>query len=64
MKTKSLTPATDAVKRLHLFLTDEPAEITDGQVATRLEAEGIDVDQAVNQIRQKIKAVITALPAA
>ena len=64
MKTKSLTPATDTVKRLHLFLTDDPAELTDEQIADRLKAEGIDVDEASNQIRQKIKAAITALPAA
>jgi hypothetical protein len=64
MKTKSPTPATDTLKRLHRFLTDDPAELTDEQVAARLEAEGIDAAQAANQIREKIRAAITALPAA
>jgi hypothetical protein len=37
--------------------------LTDEQVVARLEAEGIDAAQAANQIRQKIMAGITAVPA-
>jgi hypothetical protein len=51
MKTISKTPATDAVKRLHLFLTDDPEEMTHEEIRALLIAGGVDVDEDLRQIR-------------
>jgi SepF-like predicted cell division protein (DUF552 family) len=52
---KHHTPATDAVKCLHLFLTEEQDDMSDEQIVAALRAEGIDPVKSVTQIKQQIK---------
>ena len=62
--THSLTPATNAVKRLWLFLCDDPTELTDEEVFALLTADGIDVDASVAEFKRKVIAAFARLDAA
>ena len=52
---KPNTPATDAVRRLHRFLIEDPEEMSNERVIAALAADGIDVNKAVSEIKKKIQ---------
>jgi hypothetical protein len=52
---KHRTPATDAVKCLHSFLSEEQKEMSDERIIAALRGEGIDPAKSVTQIKQMIK---------
>jgi enoyl-CoA hydratase/carnithine racemase len=52
---KHQAPATDAVKCLHWFLTEEQEELSDERIVAALHAAGIDPAKSISQIKQQIK---------
>jgi hypothetical protein len=52
---KHHAPATDAVKCLHWFLTEEQEELSDERIVAALQAAGIDPAKSISKIKQQLK---------